>query len=91
MITVRVSDAYIIAFDGAVLEAFTGAQGQRIHVGHIKKIQIKTDKNGKHTLDIDTIGGFPWITINEAAFARMSELVEAVQKAATEFQAAQTP
>ncbi len=88
VLTVKVSDSYIFSFDGAVLEEFYGAQGHRLHVGHIDKIQIETDNKGKHMLKIQTRGGFQGISVDDAALGQMQEMIAEVQKATAAFQAA---
>ena len=52
MTTIRLSAGSLLAFDGKVLEFFWATQSQRVHVGAINKIQVDTDRKGKHRLNI---------------------------------------
>ena len=74
----------ILTFDNNVLEYFYGtANGEtkRYHVGQVKSIELTTDKNGKHTLVMNT----KFHTLKEEvavkALGKTKELVAEVQRA----------
>ncbi len=74
----------IITFHANTLEYFStmaNEGGSSFHVGHLKSIEITTDKKGKHWL----VAKLPVQTIetevSEQALAKVKELVAAVQEA----------
>ena len=90
MISVKPSEGYphIITFDGDVLEIFTRHRDacQRIHIGHLRGIQLDTDPRGHHKLIIRWVGEIlPEFQVDMDQFAKTGELVAAVQRALTTF------
>ena len=60
MTTIRPSEAYplVLSFDGTVLEVFRMSSSERMHLSLIEKLELKTDKKGKHSLGISTQGSY---------------------------------
>ena len=85
MITINFpEDGQILAFDGVVLEVFYGSRSARYHIGHIKNVEVKTDRKGNQSLSI-SIGA---ISETESSFsfgaessAKVIQLVDEVKKA----------
>ncbi len=52
MTTIKLSeDGTVLTFDGNVLEVFySGDSDHRIHVTWLERIEIKTDRKGKHSI-----------------------------------------
>ena len=94
MIEVQLSkknlEKLIVTFDANVIRYFsvldvrssTAASG-RLHVGHIRSIEITTDKKGKHKLLITTKfdGKFSNDEVDDEALGKVRELVAEVQRA----------
>ena len=87
MIKIRLSEAdpTILVFDGEVLECFFNDGSKRIHVTHIKGIQLEPNKNGKYLLTIKLKYDPVLLWLDEAGAAKMNELITEVQKAAASF------
>ena len=76
----------ILAFDGEVFEVFYGEHSQRVHLGHITGIEVKTDRKGKRTLHVYTLEGeIPYLPFDEQVPAGLDELVAEVQQALAAF------
>ncbi len=90
MLTIKPAKDYpmVLAFDGAVLEVFRLSSSERIHVGLIESLELKTDKKGKHTLDINAAGGYMMqgLAVDEESQSKVSRLIVDVQKAKAGFQ-----
>ena len=95
MTTIRLSAGSLLAFDGKVLESFWATQSQRVHVGAIDKIQVDTDRKGKHRLNIvanlrpgeNLAGGFLSDTFDDQVYSQVNEMVTEIQKAMSSFRA----
>jgi hypothetical protein len=95
MTTIRLSAGSLLAFDGKIVEFFWAAQSQRVHVGAIDKIQVDTDRKGKHRLNIaaslrpgeNLPGGFLSDVFDDQVFAPVNEMVAEIQKAMSSFRA----
>jgi hypothetical protein len=87
MLTISLADLdQIITFDGLVLEVFYGDKSARMHVGHIKRIEVTVDRKGKRTLHVETlVGEIPYMPFGEPLHAKMDELVGQVQSAMASF------
>lgn len=90
MISVKPAEGYphILTFDGEVLEIFSRYRDacQRIHIGHLKGIQLDTDPRGNHRLIIRWDGdAMPDFHVDAAQHTKTGELVAAVQKALATF------
>jgi hypothetical protein len=90
MISVKPAEGYghIITFDGVVLEIFSRNRDacQRIHIGHLKGIQLDPDGRGNFKLVIRWIGEqLPDFQVDAAQQAKTSELVAAVKQALASF------
>lgn len=90
VISVKPSENYphIITFDGVVLEILSRNRdaNQRIHLGHLKGIQLSTDPQGRHKLIIRWIGeALPEFQVDESQHTKTGELVVAVQQALATF------
>ena len=90
MIAIKLSADFplVLTFDGTVLELFEDVESNRIHISWIDKLQLKTDKKGMHTLDINTYGdsSLEGNEVDEKAFPKVTQLIAEVQKAKAEFQ-----
>jgi len=77
----------VVTFDGAVLEFFQDISSSRIHVSLLENMQLKTDKKGGHTLEIDTIddSGSDAYEVDEDAFPKVALLIAQVDKARSAF------
>lgn len=84
------SEKLIVTFDGSVVRYFsvidvrTSSSGSgRIHVGHIKSIEIATNKKGKTALLITTKFNVPFSNdeVDNEALEKVKELVAEVQRA----------
>ncbi len=89
MTTIKLSEDFplVLTFDGEVLELFQDVTSNRIHVTWIKKMELKTDKKGKHTLDISTRGdsGLEGNEVDEAAAEGVKALIAEVEQARAGF------
>ena len=89
MVTIKLAEDFplVLSFDGNVLEVFQDIESNRIHISWIDKIQLKTDKKGKHSLDIYTYGdsSLEGNEVDEKAFPKVTQLVADIQKAKAEF------
>ncbi len=89
MTTIKLAEDFplVLTFDGRVLEVFQDISSNRIHVSWIESLQLKTDKKGKHTLDINTLGdsGLQGNAVDEATLAKVNSLIAEVQKAKSAF------
>ncbi len=89
MVTIKPADGFpmVLTFDGAVLEIFQDIESNRIHISLIDKIQLKTDKKGKHTLNIFTSGdsSMEGNEVDEKALQKVTQLIADIQKAKAEF------
>ena len=90
MVTIKLSDdpTAVVAFDGAVLELFQDVSSSRIHVSLLENMQLKTDKKGRHSLEIDTIddSGSDEYEVDANAFPKVALLIAQVEKAKGAFQ-----
>ncbi len=89
MTTIKLAEKFplVLSFDGKVLEAFQDISSNRIHVTWIESLQLQTDKKGKHTLDINTLGdsGLQGNEVDEEAVAKVNSLIAEVEKAKAAF------
>ncbi len=89
MVTIKLAEEFpiVLSFDGKVLEVFQDTESNRIHVSWIDKLQLKTDKKGKHTLDIFTHGdsSLEGNEVDENAVPKVSQLIAEVEKAKAAF------
>ena len=84
------SEKLIVTFDANVLSYFSvfnvrtsSSANGRIHVGHIKSIEIVTDKNGKHKLLVVSKFDVKWSQddVDATALDKVKALVAEVQRA----------
>jgi hypothetical protein len=95
MTTIRLSAGAILAFDGTVVEFFWATQSQRAHVGAINRIQVDTDRKGKHGLNIvanlrpgeNMAGAFLSDTFDDQVYAQVNAMVAEIQTAMASFRA----
>ena len=87
MITIRIPDLdWILTFDGVVLEIFYGDKNQRVHIYHIKNIQIVTDRKGKRSLRISAARlVIPDLSYDEQFDKQVNDFVVQVQQAISAF------
>jgi len=53
MITINFQEeGQILTFDGVVLEVFYGSRSSRYHIGHLKEVEVETDRKGNKKLNI---------------------------------------
>jgi len=74
----------IVTFHANTLEYFSLLStdgGASFHIGHLKSIEIATDKKGKHTLVTKTESQTLETEVSEQALPKAKELVDAVQEA----------
>ena len=87
--TIRLAEHYrlVLAFDGTVLEVFRHSSSERVHVSLIDNLELKTDKKGKHTLDINAAGGYTMQgnAVDEPSCPKVGRLIAEVQKAKAAF------
>ena len=69
--------ALVLSFEGDVLEAFRPGEGIRYHVSLLEKLEVNTDKKGKHTLDIHAANLYSYndIPVDEGAVAKLTKLM----------------
>lgn len=77
----------VLSFDGKVLEVFRPGEGLRYHVSLIEKLELKTDKKGKHTLDINMVWSYSNRdnAVDDAAVGKVTDLIAEVEKAKAAF------
>ena len=75
----------ILAFDGEILECFFMDGSKRVHITHIKGIQLNQEDKGKHLLDIGLKYDHIYVQVDEEAFAKVNELIAGVQNAKAAF------
>lgn len=83
LIEVRLSNV-LAAFDGRVLEFFSYSMPEsgRYHVATFTGVEIKTDKKGRHTLEVGLSSGHSkFQEIDDKALERARELASAIQQA----------
>jgi hypothetical protein len=87
MIKVKISesDPTILVFDGEILECFFVDGSKRFHVTHIKGFQFESNNQGKHLLTIKLEEDPILMWVDEAAVAKVKELIAEVLKATTSF------
>jgi hypothetical protein len=76
----------IVQFDGHVIEFFFDelkSGGKRIHVGHIKSIEIIPVSHGKEKYSLQIKGEYQLVVVDvsEEALPKVHELVAAIQQA----------
>ena len=75
----------IVTFHANIIEYFYATEkngGRSMHIGHIKTIEIKVNKNGKHALLITSqLFTFLDHEIDDQALGKVKELVAEVQRA----------
>lgn len=74
----------ILTFNNNVLEYFyahLNGESRRHHIGQIKSIELTTDKNGKHTLVMNTKIHTNKEKVADKALGKTKELVAEVQRA----------
>ena len=85
MVTIKLSDdpTAIVAFEGAVVELFQDVTSSRIHVSLLTNMQLKTDKKGRHSLEITTIddGEADEYEVDANAYPKVALLIAQVEKA----------
>ena len=89
MIKVKLSEKTptILALDGEVLEIFFDEGGsRRIHVAHMKSIQLDSSKDGKRLLTVAQKYDPILLWVDEEAVAKVNELIAELRKAMTSFQ-----
>ncbi len=89
MTSIKLSEDFplVLTFDGRVLELFQDTSSNRIHVTWIKKMELKADKKGKHTLDIQTLGdsALEGNEVDQAAVTQVTALIAEVEQARAAF------
>ncbi len=87
--TIKLAEDFplVLSFDGKVLELFQDVSSNRIHVTWIQSLQLKTDKKGKHTLDINALGDSNLLgnPVDESSFGKVTDLIAEVDKAKSGF------
>ncbi len=76
----------ILTFDGEVIEVFYGTKSARVHIGHLEKIEVTTDRKGDQELHIETkFGAIPYMPFEPALASEVHSLVVEVQNATATF------
>ena len=77
----------VLSFDGEVLDVFRLSESVRVHISLLDNLDLKTDKKGQHTLDINKAGGYTMqgILVDEDAVDKVTKLIAEVQKAKAQF------
>ena len=70
----------VIRFDGEVLECFFEDDSTRVHVIHLKGLEL-ADNHGKYLLTIHLLDNDLFIWVEEKQFAPVKELVDQVKQA----------
>ena len=90
MITIKPAqdNPMVLTFDGTVLEVFKMDSSDRIHISLLSGLEIKTDKKGKHTLDINGFAGYAiqGHPVDNAALSKINRLIAEIQMAKGAFQ-----
>jgi hypothetical protein len=84
-VTLSGSDPTILVFDGEILECFFIDGSKRFHITHIKGIQFEPDNKGKYMLTIKLTRDPIFLWVDEAAAAKVKELIAELQKAMASF------
>ena len=89
MTTIKLSESEpsIMIFDANVLELFKKYASYRIPVSWIDKIELTTDKKGKHDLEIHSLhtSGTNGYTVDENAFQKVTQLIAEIERAKAVF------
>lgn len=85
MVTIKLSEdpTALVAFDGAALELFQDVSSCRTHVSLLTNMQLKTDKKGRHSLEITTVddGEADEYEVDANAYPKVALLIAQVEKA----------
>ena len=94
MTIIKLNAGAILAFDGTVVEHFSGAVSKRAHVGTLHDVQIETDRKGKHWLRINSnlqpgenLPGGQLLTFDENVYGQVNQMVSEIQGAISSFRA----
>ena len=79
----------IVIFDGHVIEFFYDDLthgSRRVHIGHIKSIEIMPVSRGKEKYQLQIKGEYMLVVtdVSEAVLPKVQEMIAAIQKAKTE-------
>jgi hypothetical protein len=82
-IRIRLSETSpaVLSYDNEVLECFFIDGSTRIHVIHLKGIELATDGNGKHLLTIQLKYKNLFLPIDEEPFEKVKALIDQVKLA----------
>ena len=84
MIKLSETTPSILVFENGVLECFFDEGGsKRIHIMHIKGIQLEASGKGKYLLTIKLQRDQMLLWVDEGARSKVDELIAEVQKAIT--------
>jgi len=76
----------ILMFDGEVIEVFYGIKTARVHIAHLEKIEVITDRKGKQELHIETkFGAVPYMPFEPSLASQVNGLVVEVRNAMATF------
>ena len=82
------SDPTVLTFDGNVLEVFY-ISSYRIHITSVGKIELKTDKKGKHSIvirDTDRLRYNDEFSVDENVLPKVTNLIAEIERAKAAFQ-----
>ena len=86
MIKLSEATPSILAFENGVLECFFDEGGsKRIHIMHIKGIQLEASGKGKYLLTIKLQHDQMLLWVDEGALSKVNELIAEIQKAMASF------
>jgi hypothetical protein len=85
-LSIRSMSKPIVIFDGHVIEFFFDSQqggNRRIHVGHIKSIEIVPVSHGKEKYSLQIKGDYELVVVDvsEEALPKVQELVKLIEDA----------
>jgi hypothetical protein len=70
----------LLTFDGEVIEVFYGTKSARVHIAHVKGIEIYTDKKGRQELRVNTLfGPLTYMPFEPQDAGKVNELAAEVQ------------
>ncbi len=66
----------VLSFDGEVLDVFRLSESVRVHISLIENLELKTDKKGKRTLDINKVSAYTMqgLAVDEDAVPKVTRL-----------------
>ena len=73
----------VLSFEDDILECFFMDGSTRVHIIHIKGIELSTDKKGKHVLTIQLKHQNLFVFVDEERLEEVQGMVEKIKQAMT--------